>query len=220
MHNVKIFYMLFITLMLCFNISRGESQKLVISQPDTFNYKTSENITRDYFHFLKKQNIDTILIFYTSEGKSIKYINITNFIYLKKGNAYMSFHTTYPIDSRKKGQIYFVQNRLLSQLDENKIENILGKISGLSEMPKNEDKPFNNMWRKRKWRKLYLFGIDSANQEDIYDFKASGIYNRSYRNTQPASHSLLFKHKRQSIRIYKLLKSYIIRDLNMILGSK
>lgn len=188
-------------------------------QPDTFNYKTSDNITRDYIHFLKKQGIDTVLIFYSSEGKSIKYINVTNFIYFQKGNAYISFQTAYPIDSRKKGQIYFAQNRQLAKSDENKIENILGNVLGFSEMAKNDDKPFKNMWKKRKWRKLYLFGFESANQENIYDIKASGIYNRSFGKTIPSNHSLLYKQKRSAIRIYKLLKKYTSGDLKKVLKS-
>jgi len=217
---VKSFYTAFVFLFFFENISIGNFYKTNNLHPDTFNYKTSENITRDYIHFLKNQDIDTILVFYTSEGKSIKYINITNYIYFQKGQIYMSFHTTYPIDSRKKGQIYFAQNRLLKQSDENKIEKIFRKTSSFSEMTKNIEKPFKNMWKKRKWRKLYLFGFDLANQEDIYDLKASGIYNRSYRNTKPTNHSSLYKQKRVAIRVYNLLKKYFYKDLDIILVCK
>ncbi|OFX49053.1 MAG: hypothetical protein A2046_14765 [Bacteroidetes bacterium GWA2_30_7] len=200
----------------CTNISKA-NYITYQNQLDTFNYKISENITKDYLNFLKHQGIDTILILYTSEGKSIKYINITNYIYVFKGHVYLSFHTIYPIDSKKKGQIYFAQNKLLKLADENKYTDNILKILNLSKKTDNESKPFNNMWKKRKWRKLYLFGLESDKYENIYTFNAVSINNRSYGNTKLSNHAYLFKQKRIAKKMYHLLKNYTLENIKKIL---
>lgn len=202
---------------ICFIQTSFSNNIIANYQPDTFNYRTSENIAKDYINFLKNQNIDTILIFYTSEGKLMKYINITNYVYFHKGQVFISYQTTYPIDSKQKGQIYFAQNKKLNYLHENKIKKILFRDMNFSEKLNDENKPFENMWKKRKWRKLYLFGIEANNQDNIYNYQAVGILNRSFANTKSSNHSLLFKQKRLAKKLYKLLKNYTTTDIKKIL---
>jgi hypothetical protein len=178
------------------------------NKPDTFDFSKSENMLEGYIDFLKSKSVDSLIIIEISKGKKLEYSSFRCFLFIDNGRSYFSYYSNYTMP--KQNQKKLISHQFISLPEKKKriLLNCFSKHIADTISFNSNEKPFKNMWKKRKWRNIII-----PNSNDLSLKNSLIIKNRALSNTPSEYRSIMKKYKQTANRLFDTINPIISVDL-------